>query len=221
MRGLVTAGRCVRLERCAGLSTSVTGFPFAERRLAAHSLRGRGAPRRGRDRRLRRSARSADALDNALAESVIGLFKTELIRRRGPWRTVEHVEAATLAWVDWFNQHRLLEVNGDSHRSSSNTPTTAKPPISPRPGSQQIESPEKPGPVHSAGPSALLITVEHGVQTQFELGGVVVLDQTFGQFFEWRVATRIERVATSGNACAWPRAWRLGDACDMQAAHVR
>jgi putative transposase len=54
-----------------------------------------------------------DALDNALAESVIGLFKTELIRRRGPWRTVEHVEAATLGWVDWFNRHRLLEVNGD------------------------------------------------------------------------------------------------------------
>jgi putative transposase len=54
-----------------------------------------------------------DALDNALAESVIGLFKTELIRRRGPWRTVEHVEAATLHWVDWFNHHRLLEINGD------------------------------------------------------------------------------------------------------------
>jgi putative transposase len=54
-----------------------------------------------------------DALDNALAESVIGLFKTELIRRRGPWRTVEHVEAATLHWVDWFNRHRLLETNGD------------------------------------------------------------------------------------------------------------
>ena len=49
----------------------------------------------------------------ALAESVIGLFKTELIRRLGPWRTVEHVEAATLDWVDWFNHHRLLEVNGD------------------------------------------------------------------------------------------------------------
>ena len=44
---------------------------------------------------------------------MIGLFKTELIRRRGPWRTVEHVEAATLGWVDWFNRHRLLEVNGD------------------------------------------------------------------------------------------------------------
>ena len=54
-----------------------------------------------------------DAYDNALAESVIGLFKTELIRRRGPWRTVEHVEVATLDWVDWFNHHRLLEVNGD------------------------------------------------------------------------------------------------------------
>jgi putative transposase len=54
-----------------------------------------------------------DALDNALAESVIGLFKTELICRRGPWRTVDHVEAATLHWIDWFNHHRLLEVNGD------------------------------------------------------------------------------------------------------------
>jgi putative transposase len=54
-----------------------------------------------------------DAYDNALAESVIGLFKTELIRRHGPWRTVEHVEAATLGWVDWFNHHRLLELNGD------------------------------------------------------------------------------------------------------------
>ena len=78
--------------------------------LIACGARG-SSPRR--DRRLRRSARSADALDNALAESVIGLFKTELIRRRGPWRTVEHVEAATLAWIDWFNQHRLLETNGD------------------------------------------------------------------------------------------------------------
>ena len=44
---------------------------------------------------------------------MIGLFKTELIRRRGPWHTVEHVEAVTLSWVDWFNRHRPLEVNGD------------------------------------------------------------------------------------------------------------
>ena len=44
-----------------------------------------------------------DAFDNALAESVIGLYKTEVIRRRGPWRTLEAVEFATLEWVDWFN----------------------------------------------------------------------------------------------------------------------
>ncbi len=49
-----------------------------------------------------------DSYDNALAESVIGLFKTEVIRRRGPWRTIEDVEFATLEWVDWFNNRRLL-----------------------------------------------------------------------------------------------------------------
>ena len=50
-----------------------------------------------------------DAYDNALAETVIGLFKTEVIRRRGPWRSLEAVEFATLEWVDWFNNRRLLE----------------------------------------------------------------------------------------------------------------
>jgi putative transposase len=53
-----------------------------------------------------------DSYDNALAESVIGLFKTEVIRRRGPWRGVEDVEFATLEWVAWFNRHRLLEPIG-------------------------------------------------------------------------------------------------------------
>lgn len=53
-----------------------------------------------------------DAYDNALAESVIGLFKTEVIRRRGPWRSLDAVEFATLAWVDWFNTRRLLEPIG-------------------------------------------------------------------------------------------------------------
>ena len=48
-----------------------------------------------------------DSYDNALAESLNGLFKTELIRRGGPWRTVEDVELATLAWVDWYNRRRL------------------------------------------------------------------------------------------------------------------
>jgi putative transposase len=54
-----------------------------------------------------------DADDNALAESVIGLFKTEVIRRKGPWRSLEAVEFVTLAWVDWFNTRRLLGPIGD------------------------------------------------------------------------------------------------------------
>jgi len=53
-----------------------------------------------------------DSYDNALAESVIGLFKTEVIRRRGPWRSLEDVEFATLEWVAWFNHSRLLEPIG-------------------------------------------------------------------------------------------------------------
>ncbi|MGH7868351.1 MAG: IS3 family transposase, partial [Candidatus Dormibacteraceae bacterium] len=53
------------------------------------------------------------ALDNALAETVNGLFKTELIRRKGPWKTVDDVELATLAWVDWWNHRRLHGACGD------------------------------------------------------------------------------------------------------------
>ena len=54
-----------------------------------------------------------DSYDNALAESVIGLFKTEVIRKRGPWRSIDAVEFATLEWVDWFNNRRLLEPIGN------------------------------------------------------------------------------------------------------------
>jgi transposase InsO family protein len=50
-----------------------------------------------------------DSYDNALAESVIGLFKTEVIRQSGPWRNIDAVEFAVLEWVDWFNNRRLLE----------------------------------------------------------------------------------------------------------------
>ena len=56
-----------------------------------------------------------DSYDNALAETVMGLYKTELIRRRGPWRTSEQVELATAAWVDWWNWRRL-------HSAASNLP---------------------------------------------------------------------------------------------------
>ena len=53
-----------------------------------------------------------DSYDNALAETIIGLFKTEVIQRKGPWRAGEAVEFATLRWVDWFNNRRLLEPIG-------------------------------------------------------------------------------------------------------------
>jgi transposase InsO family protein len=54
-----------------------------------------------------------DSYDNALAESINGLYKTEVIRRRGPWRSLEAVEFATLEWVEWFNNRRLLEPIGN------------------------------------------------------------------------------------------------------------
>ena len=53
-----------------------------------------------------------DSYDNALAETINGLYKAEAIHRRGPWRSVEAVEFATLEWVDWFNNRRLLEPIG-------------------------------------------------------------------------------------------------------------
>ena len=54
-----------------------------------------------------------DSYNNALAESVIGLYKTELIRNKRPWRNLDHVEYATLEYVDWFNHRRILEPIGD------------------------------------------------------------------------------------------------------------
>src|SRR6185436_1873448 len=53
-----------------------------------------------------------DSYDNALAETINGLDKTELIHRRAPWKTKESLEIATLEWVSWFNNHRLLEPIG-------------------------------------------------------------------------------------------------------------
>ena len=54
-----------------------------------------------------------DSYDNALAETVNGLYKAEVIHRRGPWRSFEAVELATLEWIDWFNNRRLLEPIGN------------------------------------------------------------------------------------------------------------
>jgi transposase InsO family protein len=53
-----------------------------------------------------------DSYDNALAETINGLYKAELIHRRAPWKSREAVESATLEWVHWFNNHRLLEPIG-------------------------------------------------------------------------------------------------------------
>ena len=53
-----------------------------------------------------------NSYDNALAETINGLYKAEVIHRRGPWRNFEAIEFATLEWVDWFNNRRLLEPIG-------------------------------------------------------------------------------------------------------------
>jgi transposase InsO family protein len=75
-----------------------------------------------------------DSYDNALAETIIGLYKTELIRQRGSWRNVEAVEFATLEWVHWFNHRRLFEPIGNIppaeleatyHQSTSQLPMAA------------------------------------------------------------------------------------------------
>ena len=70
--------------------------------------------------------RRGAAYDNALAETIIGLFKTEVIRRRGPWRHIDAVEFATLAWVDWFNTRRLLEPSATSRRRSMKSVTMSR-----------------------------------------------------------------------------------------------
>ena len=54
-----------------------------------------------------------DSYDNALAETINGLYKTEVIRHRGPWKKIDEVEYATLDWVDWFNNRRILEPIGN------------------------------------------------------------------------------------------------------------
>ena len=71
-----------------------------------------------------------DSYDNALAESVIGLYKTELVHNLGPWTGAEDLEFATMAWVDWWNNRRLLEPIGmippaeaEANYYSQNVPT--------------------------------------------------------------------------------------------------
>ena len=73
---------------------------------------------------LPRKRSGAGALITALAETVNGMFKTELIRRHGPWRTIESVELATLGWVDWWNHRRLHGACNDVPPAEFETSTT-------------------------------------------------------------------------------------------------
>ena len=77
----------------------------------AHGTRSIAMPRDTELEGLKRAS-AHRSHDNALAETVIGLFKTKVIHRRGPWRSLEGVEYATLEWVDWYNARRLLEPIG-------------------------------------------------------------------------------------------------------------
>jgi len=117
-----------------------------------------------------------DALDNALAESVIGLVKTELIRRQGPWRTVEHVEAATLGWVDWFNHHRLLEINGDIPPIELGQAYYRQATGIDEAGSQQTESPDTPGAIHTRGKHVSRQSLPAGFQTSRRTDNVIQPD---------------------------------------------
>jgi len=78
------------------------------------------------------AASVGDSYDNALAETINGLFKTELIKPQAPWRTADHVEYATAEWVDWFNNRRLYQYCGDAPpaemESAFYARTTTQPP---------------------------------------------------------------------------------------------
>jgi hypothetical protein len=86
---------------------------------------------------------------NALAETEIGLFKTELINRRGPWRTRDDVELATLEWIDWSTTATCTQPAQISPLSSTSRSITVKAQPSPRRWSQQHESPTTPGAVQN------------------------------------------------------------------------
>ena len=86
-----------------------------------------------------------DSYDNALAESVIGLFKTEVIKKRAPWKTVDEVELATARWVEWWNHRRLLGPVGDIPPAEFETAYHAQQTASVVASNQTPEPPKKPG----------------------------------------------------------------------------
>ena len=89
-----------------------------------------------------------DSYDNALAETINGLFKAEVIHRRGPWRSFEAVEFATLEWVDWFNNRRLLEPIGNVPPAEAEARYYAQFEGQPWPRDPNQTASGKPGAVH-------------------------------------------------------------------------
>ena len=115
------------IDACARriLGWSVATTMTSQLVIDAVPVRGlRRAPRRRRDQAIDRGRRLIP-LDNALAESVNGLFKTELIKPCRPWKGSGDLEIATAEWVDWFNHHRPFEYC-DEHPSRPSRPTTLK-----------------------------------------------------------------------------------------------
>ena len=86
-----------------------------------------------------------DSFDNALGETINGLYKTELIKPRGPWRTLDAVEYATAEWVDWFNHRRLYQYCGDIPTPTSRPLTTLNSGPSQQLTSDTNKSPDMPG----------------------------------------------------------------------------
>ena len=83
-------------------------------RIGDRSTRRSGSANASREAGIQPSVGAVgSSYDNALAETINGLYKTELIKPRKPWRTIEDVEVATAEWVDWFNHRRLYEYCGD------------------------------------------------------------------------------------------------------------
>ena len=132
-----------------------------------------------------------DAYDNALAETVIGLFKTEVIRRRGPWRSLEAVEFAALDWVDWFNTRRLLEPSATCRRPSTKHATMSRP--------QWLDSrnspSDDPGTVHS--PYDLVRrTLMGGTSARYNSTGHIIFAREASR---WAVPFDAGRLAVTGS----------------------
>jgi putative transposase len=87
---------CRRFESCRGHNCDVSGLPGRAEPNGCGSV-----------------GKCGRRVGNALAETTVGLFKTEWINRRGPWRNLDHVEIATLEWVDWYNHRRPHEAIDD------------------------------------------------------------------------------------------------------------